>query len=346
MRVRSLGIVFLISSFAASAFAADRAIQNGIDVWETKGDGSTFVDFAKTPLCPAPRTSSPDSRASRLPPAGLERRRNISKAGASTFAMTMVPASSTAPTSATVVRSRRLPTARLPGAPCGPWGGVGSVVPKTLRSLKKSAIQAVVGGASARTCRRPGISTARGKLPSLSSSAVFFAEYSGMLNRKDPDMPVGSGHLSWWPGKGGLMIGLKRILQICILSILILSATAVFAEDVAAPGNNAVVSSPQAKPEAPSPQEGIKPGDLGIPEPINRSCTASTSCSTLGGTPIMCSGVSSCTFNTSWVLCDGNVTYCTCNPANIPTCADAAGFCACWNASPTNGWGVCRFNYC
>jgi hypothetical protein len=50
MRVRSLGIVFLVSSFAASAFAADRAIQNGIDVWSTKGDGSTFVDFAKTPI--------------------------------------------------------------------------------------------------------------------------------------------------------------------------------------------------------------------------------------------------------------------------------------------------------
>lgn len=50
MRVRSLGIVFLVSSFAASAFAADRAIQNGIDVWSTKGDGSTFVDFAQTPI--------------------------------------------------------------------------------------------------------------------------------------------------------------------------------------------------------------------------------------------------------------------------------------------------------
>ena len=50
MRVRSLGIVFLVSSFAMSAFAADRVIQNGIDVWETKGDGSTFIDFAKNPI--------------------------------------------------------------------------------------------------------------------------------------------------------------------------------------------------------------------------------------------------------------------------------------------------------
>jgi hypothetical protein len=50
MRVRSLGIVFLVSSFVTSAFAADRAIQNGIDVWSTAGDGSTFVDFAQTPI--------------------------------------------------------------------------------------------------------------------------------------------------------------------------------------------------------------------------------------------------------------------------------------------------------
>lgn len=50
MRVRALGIVFLVSSFAASAFAADRVIQNGIDVWETRGDGSTVVDFARTPI--------------------------------------------------------------------------------------------------------------------------------------------------------------------------------------------------------------------------------------------------------------------------------------------------------
>ncbi|HEY9420290.1 MAG TPA: hypothetical protein VIW92_02660 [Thermoanaerobaculia bacterium] len=50
MRVRALGIAVLISSFAASAFAADRVIQNGIDTWVTPADGSTFVDFAKTPI--------------------------------------------------------------------------------------------------------------------------------------------------------------------------------------------------------------------------------------------------------------------------------------------------------
>ena len=50
MRGRFLGIVLLVSSLSAPAFAADRAIQNGIDIWSTSGDGSTFVDFAQTPI--------------------------------------------------------------------------------------------------------------------------------------------------------------------------------------------------------------------------------------------------------------------------------------------------------
>lgn len=53
MRVRAFGIVgiaFLVSSFVAPAFAADPVIQNGIDVWTTSADGSTVVDFAKTPI--------------------------------------------------------------------------------------------------------------------------------------------------------------------------------------------------------------------------------------------------------------------------------------------------------
>ena len=53
MRGRTLGIVgiaVLLSCFAASAFAADRVIQNGIDTWRTTEDGSTFIDFAKTPI--------------------------------------------------------------------------------------------------------------------------------------------------------------------------------------------------------------------------------------------------------------------------------------------------------
>ena len=53
MRVRALGImgtVLLVSGIAASAFAADRVIQNGIDGWATTNDGSTYVDFAKNPI--------------------------------------------------------------------------------------------------------------------------------------------------------------------------------------------------------------------------------------------------------------------------------------------------------
>lgn len=52
MRVRALGIVgmLLVTCFAAPMFAADRVIQNGIDVWATSDDGSTFIDFAKTPI--------------------------------------------------------------------------------------------------------------------------------------------------------------------------------------------------------------------------------------------------------------------------------------------------------
>lgn len=45
-----LGLALLVSCVVAPAFAADRVIQNGIDVWMTPGDGSTFVDFAKNPI--------------------------------------------------------------------------------------------------------------------------------------------------------------------------------------------------------------------------------------------------------------------------------------------------------
>lgn len=50
MRERILGIAFLLTCFATSAFAADRVIQNGIDAWRTTDDGSTYADFAKTPI--------------------------------------------------------------------------------------------------------------------------------------------------------------------------------------------------------------------------------------------------------------------------------------------------------
>ena len=50
IRVGILGIAVLVSCFAASAFAGDRVIQNGIDGWSTTTDGSTYVDFAKNPI--------------------------------------------------------------------------------------------------------------------------------------------------------------------------------------------------------------------------------------------------------------------------------------------------------
>ncbi len=47
---RTLGIFLLLSSLTTSVFAADRIIQNGIDAWRTRGDGSTFLDFATNPI--------------------------------------------------------------------------------------------------------------------------------------------------------------------------------------------------------------------------------------------------------------------------------------------------------
>lgn len=140
-------------------------------------------------------------------------------------------------------------------------------------------------------------------------------------------------------------LNLKRTFLICTLSALTLGTTAVLAQDVAAPKTSAAVASSQAKPEVP-PQDGFDLGALFNPKPVNRSCTASTDCSAVGGTPIMCSGVFTCVWNASWVDCDNTVTYCTCNPANITSCRDPQGFCDCWNASPTNGWGNCRRAYC
>ena len=50
MRVRALGIAFLVFSLAIPAFAADRVIQNGTDLSVTPADGSSFLDFAKKPI--------------------------------------------------------------------------------------------------------------------------------------------------------------------------------------------------------------------------------------------------------------------------------------------------------
>lgn len=142
----------------------------------------------------------------------------------------------------------------------------------------------------------------------------------------------------------------KRVIQICILAILSLGTMAAFAADGLAAG---VLQPAQVADVAPS-----APGDLdrsggafleifGAPAPEKRSsCMQTAPCSPVGGTPIACTGLTTCTGTSVWVSCDGVQTNCTCNPANLPSCADPEGFCNCWSASPTNGWGVCRQAYC
>jgi hypothetical protein len=51
MRTRLLAILVpTLLAVALPALAADRAIQNGIDPWQTKGDGRTFIDFRTIPI--------------------------------------------------------------------------------------------------------------------------------------------------------------------------------------------------------------------------------------------------------------------------------------------------------
>jgi hypothetical protein len=49
-RISTFGMIALTIALVAPAFAADRVIYNGIDLWYTAGDGSTYADFSKTPL--------------------------------------------------------------------------------------------------------------------------------------------------------------------------------------------------------------------------------------------------------------------------------------------------------
>ncbi|HVR96877.1 MAG TPA: hypothetical protein VMW27_09700 [Thermoanaerobaculia bacterium] len=51
MRKRAKCLLVLLTSLIAfPAFAADPVIYNGIDLWRTVGDGSTFADFSKAPI--------------------------------------------------------------------------------------------------------------------------------------------------------------------------------------------------------------------------------------------------------------------------------------------------------
>lgn len=50
MKKLSSLIVLLAVLVAVPALAADRVIYNGIDLWQTTSDGSTYADFAKKPI--------------------------------------------------------------------------------------------------------------------------------------------------------------------------------------------------------------------------------------------------------------------------------------------------------
>lgn len=50
MRSRLFGVLALLLLIALPAVAGDRVIQSGIDLWYTPGNGTTFIDFAKSPI--------------------------------------------------------------------------------------------------------------------------------------------------------------------------------------------------------------------------------------------------------------------------------------------------------
>lgn len=50
MRSRLFGVLALLLLIALPVAAADRVVQNGIDLWVTPGDGRTYIDFATIPL--------------------------------------------------------------------------------------------------------------------------------------------------------------------------------------------------------------------------------------------------------------------------------------------------------
>ena len=50
MRSRLFGVLALLLLISLPVVAADRVIQNGIDLWRTPADGRTFTDFSKDPI--------------------------------------------------------------------------------------------------------------------------------------------------------------------------------------------------------------------------------------------------------------------------------------------------------
>src|ERR1700733_5791393 len=143
------------------------------------------------------------------------------------------------------------------------------------------------------------------------------------------------------------MTTLNRLLTICILlSAFATNSTTGFAVDLheaLASSNNAVISQVKERTE-PSSDPGIDFGSLFMPQPKNRSCTASSDCSVTGGSPISCTGSSSCTFIAFRVTCDNQTTYCSCVPQNLTFCSDAISFCSCYNVG--HQYVSCWRSYC
>jgi hypothetical protein len=139
---------------------------------------------------------------------------------------------------------------------------------------------------------------------------------------------------------------LRRIFQICAFAACVMGSTVAFALDPGVDVSSNAVAVTSTEATEPSPQGELDFGDLLMPEPTFRSCTATSQCTPVGGTPVSCVGVSTCSSAANWVVCDSVTTYCTCNPANIPTCVDPVGFCRCWSQSPATSWGACRQAYC
>ena len=141
------------------------------------------------------------------------------------------------------------------------------------------------------------------------------------------------------------MLSLKRLLQVSVFAICVMSSTVVFAADgLAAIQPDAVASNSAENPEASALPQEIDFGSLFTPEPVNLSCTATSQCTPTGGPPVTCNGVTTCSSPGLWVICDGQTTYCGCTPSGVPTCYDAAGFCNCWNTY--HNWASCRQGYC
>jgi len=49
-RLSAFGIIALAILMSVPAFAMDRIVPNGIDLWWTKGDGGTYADFSQEPI--------------------------------------------------------------------------------------------------------------------------------------------------------------------------------------------------------------------------------------------------------------------------------------------------------